>query len=83
VLLGEPCDAARPPAMTLSIPVFALTFLILVLTDGLGEELGWRWVPHPTPPQLNRSPLRAAAVSCLSRLNHSYRVGSGEDGESS
>ncbi len=42
VLLGEPWGAARPPAMTLSIPVLALTFLILVLTDGFGEELGWR-----------------------------------------
>jgi membrane protease YdiL (CAAX protease family) len=42
VLLGEPWDAARPPAMTLSIPVLALTFLILVLTDGFGEEMGWR-----------------------------------------
>jgi hypothetical protein len=46
------------------------------------RRAGLAWVPPPTPPQLNRSPLRAAAVSCLSRLNHSYRVGSGEDGES-
>jgi uncharacterized protein len=42
VLLGEPWAAARPPAFTLSIPALALTLLILTLTDGLGEELGWR-----------------------------------------
>ena len=42
VLIGEPWIAARPPATTLSIPVLGLTFVILVLTDGLGEELGWR-----------------------------------------
>jgi membrane protease YdiL (CAAX protease family) len=42
VLLGEPWDAARPPALTLSIPALGLTLLLLALTDGLGEELGWR-----------------------------------------
>jgi hypothetical protein len=42
VLLGEPWDAARPPAFSLSIPALLLTLLILTLTDGLGEELGWR-----------------------------------------
>jgi uncharacterized protein len=42
MLLGEPWDAARPPTMTLPIPALALTLLILALTDGLGEELGWR-----------------------------------------
>jgi hypothetical protein len=42
VLIGEPWNAARPPAITLSIPALALTFLILALTDGLGEQLGWR-----------------------------------------
>ena len=53
VLLGEPWDAARPPALTLSIPALALTLLILALTDGLGEELGWRGYLLPrllTPP---------------------------------
>jgi uncharacterized protein len=42
VLLGEPWDEARPPALTLSIAALALTLLVLALTDGLGEELGWR-----------------------------------------
>jgi membrane protease YdiL (CAAX protease family) len=42
MLLGEPWDEARPPALTLSIPAMMLTLLILALTDGLGEELGWR-----------------------------------------
>jgi uncharacterized protein len=42
VLLGEPWDEARPSALTLSIPALALTLLVLALTDGLGEELGWR-----------------------------------------
>jgi membrane protease YdiL (CAAX protease family) len=42
VLIGEPWNAAHPPAITLSIPALALTFLILALTDGLGEQLGWR-----------------------------------------
>jgi uncharacterized protein len=42
VLVGEPWDAALPSAMKLSIPALGLTLLILTLTDGLGEELGWR-----------------------------------------
>jgi membrane protease YdiL (CAAX protease family) len=42
VLVGESWDAALPPAMKLSIPVLGLTLLILIITDGLGEELGWR-----------------------------------------
>jgi membrane protease YdiL (CAAX protease family) len=42
VLIGEPWDAALPSAMKLSIPALGLTLLILILTDGLGEELGWR-----------------------------------------
>ena len=42
VVIGEPWDEARPPALTLSIPALALTLLVLALTDGLGEELGWR-----------------------------------------
>jgi membrane protease YdiL (CAAX protease family) len=42
MLLGEPWTAVRPPALTLSIPALVATFLILVITDGLGEELGWR-----------------------------------------
>jgi membrane protease YdiL (CAAX protease family) len=42
VLLGEPWVAVRPAALKLSIPALVLTFLILMLTDGLGEELGWR-----------------------------------------
>jgi uncharacterized protein len=42
VLVGEPWIAVRPAALGLSIPALVLTFLILMLTDGLGEELGWR-----------------------------------------
>ena len=42
MLLGEPWTAVRPTALTLSIPTVLLTFVLLVLTDGLGEELGWR-----------------------------------------
>jgi uncharacterized protein len=42
MLLGESWTAVRPTALTLSIPAFVLTFVLLVLTDGLGEELGWR-----------------------------------------
>ena len=41
VMLGEPWDAARR-LIDLSIPALGLTLLILALTDGLGEELGWR-----------------------------------------
>lgn len=40
--LGEPWTAVRPAALTASIPALVLTLLILVITDGLGEELGWR-----------------------------------------
>ena len=42
VLLGQPWPAVRPVALTLSVPALALTFVILMITDGLGEELGWR-----------------------------------------
>jgi membrane protease YdiL (CAAX protease family) len=42
MLLGEPWPAVRPVALTLSAPALALTFVILMITDGLGEELGWR-----------------------------------------
>jgi uncharacterized protein len=42
MLLGQPWPAVRPVALTLSVPTFALTFLTLMITDGLGEELGWR-----------------------------------------
>jgi len=42
VLLGEPWRAARPSALTLSLPALVLTLLVLALTDGLGEELAWR-----------------------------------------
>jgi hypothetical protein len=42
MLLGQPWPAVRPVALTLSVPALALTFVILMITDGLGEELGWR-----------------------------------------
>jgi uncharacterized protein len=42
VLLGEPWTAVQPSALRLSIPALVLTFLILMISDGLGEELGWR-----------------------------------------
>jgi membrane protease YdiL (CAAX protease family) len=42
VLLGEPWAGVRPAALTLSIPTLVGTFLILMISDGLGEELGWR-----------------------------------------
>jgi membrane protease YdiL (CAAX protease family) len=42
VLLGEPWNAGRPAALTWSVPALLLTLLLLALTDGLGEELGWR-----------------------------------------
>lgn len=42
MLLGQPWPAVRPVALTLSVPALALTFLILMISDGLGEELGWR-----------------------------------------
>lgn len=42
MLLGQPWPAVRPVALTLSVPALAMTFVILMITDGLGEELGWR-----------------------------------------
>jgi membrane protease YdiL (CAAX protease family) len=39
---GRAVDPVQPAALRLSIPALALTFLILMISDGLGEELGWR-----------------------------------------
>ncbi len=42
MLLGQPWSAVRPAALTFSMPALVLTLLLLVMSDGLGEELGWR-----------------------------------------
>jgi membrane protease YdiL (CAAX protease family) len=61
MLLGQPWPAVRPVALTLSVPALALTFLILMFTDGLAEELGWRG--YLLPRLLSR--YRAVAASLI------------------
>jgi membrane protease YdiL (CAAX protease family) len=47
VLLGGSWSTARPPVLTTSLPMAALFLVILTLTDGLGEEPGWRGFALP------------------------------------
>ncbi len=47
VLLGGSWSAALPAAFTTPIPSLALFLVILTLTDGLGEEPGWRGFALP------------------------------------
>jgi len=42
VLLGGSWSAALPPAFTTSVPSLVLFLVTLTVTDGLGEEVGWR-----------------------------------------
>ena len=47
VLLGGSWSAALPPAFTTTLPSLLLFLVSLTLTDGLGEELGWRGFALP------------------------------------
>ncbi len=47
VLLGGSWSAALPAAFTTPFPSLALFLVILTLTDGLGEETGWRGFALP------------------------------------
>jgi uncharacterized protein len=47
VLLGGSWSAALPAAFTTPFPSLALFLVILTLTDGLGEEPGWRGFALP------------------------------------
>ncbi len=42
VLLGRRWIEVRPPSLALTLGGLVLTLLILVITDGLGEEVAWR-----------------------------------------
>ena len=46
-LAGGSWQEAAPAAFQLSIPALALFLAVLILTDGLGEELGWRGLALP------------------------------------
>ena len=46
-LLGLPWDEARPQVLTLPVYMWLLTLLVLIVTDGLGEELAWRGYALP------------------------------------
>jgi CAAX protease family protein len=47
VLVGGSWQEAAPAAFQLSIPALMVFFAVLILTDGLGEELGWRGFALP------------------------------------
>jgi membrane protease YdiL (CAAX protease family) len=42
VLLGQPWPEVRPPFLALTLGGLLVTLLILILTDGIGEEVAWR-----------------------------------------
>lgn len=46
-LAGGSWQEAAPAAFRLSIPALALLLLVLIMTDGLGEELAWRGFALP------------------------------------
>jgi uncharacterized protein len=47
VLAGGSWQEAAPEAFRLSIPALALFLVVLIMTDGLGEELAWRGFALP------------------------------------
>jgi uncharacterized protein len=47
VLAGGSWQQAAPEAFRLSIPALALLLVVLIMTDGLGEELAWRGFALP------------------------------------
>jgi uncharacterized protein len=47
VLLGQSWATVQPIVLTMSVPAILITFVLLVLTDGLGEEVGWRGYALP------------------------------------
>lgn len=61
VLLGKSWDAVRPAALSLSLPALGLTFVVLALTDGLGEEPAWRGYLLPRL-LVHRGPVLASLI---------------------
>ena len=47
VLAGGSWQQAAPEAFRFSIPALALLLVVLIMTDGLGEELAWRGFALP------------------------------------
>jgi membrane protease YdiL (CAAX protease family) len=61
VLLGKSWDAIRPAALPWSLPALGLTFVVLALTDGLGEEPAWRGYLLPRL-LVHRGPVLASLI---------------------